>query len=142
MGADVDIVSIWENVTGVLPVSFQAPPPPTGGSAVSDFIVNNVIKTSTQNKDYIIPNGKTLTIQTASGIMAETDTGSQDVFSRFIWDPVTVNETFEIGRTVFNVPVIRGFVGNGVKVIRISIQNNSNSDLWLSSRWVGYLTDT
>src|SRR3990172_6126356 len=75
---------------------------------------------TTVNSDHIIPNGKTLYISEFGGNAVQKD----NVMVKIIFDPSGSNETLvsTTGDTVQNSN--RSFLGDGVKIMRISLINN------------------
>src|SRR3972149_4189806 len=119
MGMDIDIVSVLSGV--VLPVFFEQPPPPEGTTTFSDVLTVSIANNNTVTKDKTLTSGKQCTITQTFGRLASTDTGNQDVLTRYIFQPGQVDESvFEIGRDIFGTAhptgyptyVILGFIAN------------------------------
>ena len=140
-GQDVKIDGL--NPLLSFPVIQTQPVAPTGTVGITKFIVANILKNSTQTNDYVIPTGKKVTIQTISCVLPFTSNGSSDIYGRLLFidtNGTTVLEVIEVTRGTFTEPIERSFSGDA-KIIRIEINNLSASDLWSSTRWIGFEGD-
>ena len=137
MSADVDIVSIKEGLT--LPVSIEQQQAPEGTTPFNDTLSQSVPQNSTVTRDKILASGKQCPITQLFNTLASTDTGNQDIYCRFIFDPAGANTVFGIGRDVFSSPRQNVFQAVGsAKNIRIEIKNGTTSALLLEAGYLGY----
>lgn len=136
-------VSVNNTTDNAIPVYLTNPPAPETSEDFSDFLLMSVNGNSTATKDKVIPAGKTVTITNFSSVLASTDTGNQDVYSKLIWDPAGVNQAVALGREVsVGIPLNQSFVGNGIKAIRIAVINGTTASLELDVRYNGFMVNS
>lgn len=91
----------------------------------------DVAALSEEVADTVIPNGETWEVRRFQGIAAYLD----DTAACLIWDPSGSNDLLGCthGDTVLDFAF--SCVGDGVKVLRISLQNDTNTARVLGAQW-------
>jgi hypothetical protein len=88
---------------------------------------------SEETHDTIIPNGETWQIREFTGTAAFLD----DTASCIIWDPAGVNQILDCTHGEKQSFIDEVLTGDGVKVLRISLQNDTNTPRVLGGTWEG-----
>ncbi|MEE9358889.1 MAG: hypothetical protein V3U85_00245 [Hyphomicrobium sp.] len=97
----------------------------------TDSLFADVAAESEQTKDVIVPNGETWRIRQFDGAAAHLD----DTVVCIVWDPAGTNEIFACTHGDSHMLLDEPVVGNGVKVIRISLQNDTLVPRVMGVRW-------
>lgn len=140
-GQDIVIAEIKEDI--VFKTSPQAPQAGPGQTLVFEKYVGSVIKNDVEDVDYVVPSGKTLKIEIITGSLFETATPSSDFYASLTWDATGTPEILDYVRGFdFNHPLSETLVGDGVKILRLTIHNETPTDTKVSCRWIGFLEDT
>lgn len=130
-----------------LKIALSPPAPPAGQTAVNVSAVDLVSGTSFSDTVYVIPNGKTLTIQSFSG-GAEASTGNSDGASKVeLWsDPngngtgMTLIRVAYAANSNFDFVLNRVFVGDGTAAIRLRRTRLDSGNREVAAFWDGYRT--
>jgi hypothetical protein len=86
-----------------------------------------------ETHDTLIPDGETWQLISFVGTAAFLD----DTAACLIWDPDGVNTLLECTHGEKTSAIDEQLVGDGVKVIRISLQNDTNTARVLGCKWEG-----
>ena len=140
-GVDINIDGLNADLS--FPTIPGQPVAPEGTDPKTDFIVDNIIKNTIEQKDFTIATGKKITIQSLSGILPSNASGNQDIFVKYQHidtDTTTELALIEVGRGIYSEPIEQEFEGDGT-FLRIEIHNDTALDLYMSARWVGFESD-
>ena len=86
-----------------------------------------------ETSDLVVPDGETWDIRHFSGSAAYLE----DTTVCIVWDPAGTPQILDCTHGDKSGPVSFQAVGDGVKVIRISLQNDSNIPRVLGAAWEG-----
>jgi hypothetical protein len=100
---------------------------------IENRFYREVAGNATLEDDYVIADGETLHLNEIGGNAA----GIEDTLVKLVWDPVGENKTLLTthGDTVQNA--IGEYTGNGVKIIRTVLVNNSSLPQSLGAYFMG-----
>lgn len=98
----------------------------------------SVSDSSTENYDYVIPNGKRLIIDEAGGNSSPSEI---NIHFEIIWDPSGTNELILSSYGDTTQKRNDEYVGDGIKFIRIKLINTSNTSRYMGAYLLGRLID-
>ena len=95
---------------------------------------HDVAATTTSNYDYLVPDGKTIYLEELGGDAA---INNPNVLVKIEWDPAGTPECVMVtsGDTVQNTK--KSFAGDGVKVLRIVLDNQSATTQSIGAYYLG-----
>ena len=98
-----------------------------------DRYYTEVAALTEETKDTIIPNGEVWQIREFAGTAAFLD----DTAACLIWDPAGANELIDCTHGEKTSELDEKLTGDGIKVLRISWQNDTNTPRVLGGSWEG-----
>jgi hypothetical protein len=98
-----------------------------------DKLTMEVAALSEETSDTLIPNGEVWQIREFVGTAAYLD----DTAACIIWDPAGTPEILDCTHGDKTADLDEQLTGDGVKVLRISLQNDTNTARVLSGKWEG-----
>jgi hypothetical protein len=98
-----------------------------------DKLFAEVAALSEETKDTIIPDGETWHLRAFVGSAAFID----DTAACIIWDPAGAAEILECTHGEKKSDMNDMLTGDGIKILRISLQNDTNTARVLGCKWEG-----
>ncbi len=128
---------------GVIKTSPQSPQPGPGQDSANVTVLGAVPKNDILSVDYVVPSGKTFVMSIISGTLFEPQSPSADFYGSIVWDAAGSPEVIDYFRSfAFNQALDRRVNGDGVKILRLTIHNNTNTDTIAAATLIAFLEDT